>query len=689
LIRVSAPLWLVLLSLAALVPLIAFTAFSVGSISDRLIQVEESRIQERTQALSANVDREIKGMLTLADAVAASPYLTESKFAEFYDYAKLSLRGRRANILVLDTSLQQLVNTRVPFGTPLPKTSDPEAAQRAIETKQASVSHVFFGKVAQHLVFDVTVPVIIGGVVRYVVIVTAEPERIAELLEEQKLREGWHSAVIDGKGQIIATDHAEQAKLDFKLANVPKDAEQQLVTANIGGETALIFQTRSPLTGWLSTVWVPMQVLQAPINAMWRTLSIASLLAIGASAILAALFSLPFTNLIRQTQQMALRLGSGEKLPAINTFLKEGEEIEDQLIKTNQQLLARHREAEETTQRIERSEKRLRLALSVARLAIIDRPLQPGATISATNGSDVFGLKLDGLPAKKALEQLLAAIHPGDRPRVEESWRKAESSPGPFSYEYRVTKPDGQTVWIEVKGESMAGPDGAPIRILKTDMDITARKQLEQNLRLVTRELAHRAKNLLTVIQGIATQTASENITLQEFLQSFARRIQGLGASHDLLIHSNWTGAQLASLIEAQMRPFGGVDGKRVTANGPEIQLRNDVLQSLGLAFHELGTNAVKHGALSSPRGTVAIVWKIVEGEGGQRLHLVWTERGGPKVREAKRKGFGHVIMVRTLARVVDGEASLQFKPGGVVWSVDAPLAAILAETSDEPIREP
>lgn len=811
-LRMSTRVWLILLSVAALIPIIAFAAFSVHEIANTLTVAEQRRVVERSEALSSNVDREVRGILAMADAMAASPYLAEGKLPEFYTYAVDSLRGKQANVLLFDTAMRQLLNTRVAFGTPLPKPTTPEEFQRVIESRRAEVSDLLFGRVAKQVVFNVAVPVLASGAVRYVLVVTAEPSRIGELLEEQKFNGGWYGAVIDGKGQFIATNYPDRARLDFSpFKELPLAAGQSsTVTAEIDGATAFLSKVRSPLTGWSSIVWAPQEVLAAPINAMWKVLVGASLLAISASAILASVFSLPFTHLIRHTLESVRHLGSGKPLPPLGGFLEEGLRIEQSLAEANRKLLARQRESEEgrallsvllenvpegitivggpdlkvianskravewigrpaadlnvgandhaeafcirmpdgsmplmeqlplyrasrhgekiadeqylvvrpdgKTLRIEvrvnpvrdsdgailgaiscwrdvterydaareiaRNEQRLRLALSVAQMAIIDREIDPGSIVRVVNDSEVLGLKLDGVLFEQWIEGFLAAVHPGDRARVEENQRRAPSTLGPFTYDFRVSRSDGQTAWIEAKGETLAGDAGAPKRILETLTDITVRKQLEQNFRLISRELTHRAKNLLTVIVGIATQTARSNVSLEDFITSFSHRIQGLAASHDLLLQSDWAGAPLGELVAAQLAPFGGVDGKRVRANGPRILLKNDVLQNLGMAFHELATNAVKYGALSKASGSVDIAWRIVSRESKPQLQLTWTERGGPILSPARRKGFGQAITVRLLARVVAGEAKIEFGRKGIVWTVNAPLDAVVLDQS-------
>jgi PAS domain S-box-containing protein len=324
------------------------------------------------------------------------------------------------------------------------------------------------------------------------------------------------------------------------------------------------------------------------------------------------------------------------------------------------------------------NEKRLMLALSVAGMAIIDMDMQGGVIAGLSNGKAVLGFEIGaGEAIEAAMPRFLAAVHPDDRQKVAENQRQAMTNAGPFAAEFRVVHPDGSVVWIETRGETLADELGKPVRVLGTNVDMTARKRSEEHLRLVMRELTHRAKNLLAIIAALATQTARRNTTLEEFQQAFSRRIQGLGASHDLLVKTDWTGAPLADLVFFQIAPFGGLDGTRIAASGPPVMLKPDALQSLGLAINELATNAMKYGALSVPEGTVGIVWSVDRSGEEPRFRMSWTERGGPRVKPPRRKGFGHVIIETSLAQVLGGAVKLDFAPKGVTWTVDAPLNAI------------
>ena len=214
-----------------------------------------------------------------------------------------------------------------------------------------------------------------------------------------------------------------------------------------------------------------------------------------------------------------------------------------------------------------------------------------------------------------------------------------------------------------------------------------ALRKSELRTRFVMRELSHRSKNMLAVIQAIARQTSRSTEDVGEFNQQFGDRLASLGRSQDLLVHGNWQGVSLGDLIAAHLRAFIDSSEPKVTTSGTPLLLNADAAQNIGMALHELATNASKHGALSVPSGRVSIEWKWYENSGERWLRLSWTESGGPPVKPPQRKGFGHSVVERLVAASLRGTAELNWRPEGLVWVLDAPESSILGdlrEAADE-----
>ena len=184
---------------------------------------------------------------------------------------------------------------------------------------------------------------------------------------------------------------------------------------------------------------------------------------------------------------------------------------------------------------------------------------------------------------------------------------------------------------------------------------------------LLTREVDHRAKNILSVVQAIAHQTEASSV--QEFIARFDERIRSLKASHDLLVKSKWRNVPLAELVRAQLAHFGPILDSRIIVRGPDLMINAVAAQAIGMAIHELASNAGKYGALSNDTGHVNIAWGLERADaGGERFRMDWSESGGPTVAPPTRRGFGSTVLSEVTRRSVQADGSLEYAPTGVVW---------------------
>jgi two-component sensor histidine kinase len=168
---------------------------------------------------------------------------------------------------------------------------------------------------------------------------------------------------------------------------------------------------------------------------------------------------------------------------------------------------------------------------------------------------------------------------------------------------------------------------------------------------------------------------------MEEFERRFERRLQGLAASHDVLVAKNWQGAPLAELVRQQLAPFAGIESSRLQLAGPDVIVTAEAAQALGLAIHELATNAIKYGALALPTGKVSISWAFDGDPGASRpLLLNWVEQGGPRVTPPQRKGFGHVVIGEMVERSLGAKVAMEFAPEGLNWSVWIPATNLVSE---------
>jgi PAS domain S-box-containing protein len=233
--------------------------------------------------------------------------------------------------------------------------------------------------------------------------------------------------------------------------------------------------------------------------------------------------------------------------------------------------------------------------------------------------------------------------------------------------------------WHDLHIEPLRNEAGEVVGLTCASVDVTERKEGEAHLRLLLRELTHRSKNLLAVIQAMARQTARHTGSVEGFLTQFGARLQALAASHDLLVRESWYGASLSELVRSQLG--GYLDGStvQVSMEGPAIAIKPEAAQNLGLALHELAVNAGKFGALSVPDGRVSITWSRNEHVAGDSVEFDWREQLGPKVKLRRKKGFGSMVIERNLARALDAKVTLEFDPTGLHCHIVIPATQILA----------
>jgi two-component sensor histidine kinase len=201
---------------------------------------------------------------------------------------------------------------------------------------------------------------------------------------------------------------------------------------------------------------------------------------------------------------------------------------------------------------------------------------------------------------------------------------------------------------------------------------VTERKAHEDQVHLLMREVNHRAKNMLSLVQVIARQTAAREP--ETFVERFSERIQALAANQDLLVRNEWQGVDVEDLVRAQLAHFADLVGSRISVHGPKLRMNAAAAQAIGLALHELATNAGKYGALSVGAGRVDVRWRL---DGGI-FAMSWTERNGPPVSRPERRGFGSTVIGVMAKLTVGGEVQLDYASSGLAWRLTCPAANAL-----------
>jgi PAS domain S-box-containing protein len=284
---------------------------------------------------------------------------------------------------------------------------------------------------------------------------------------------------------------------------------------------------------------------------------------------------------------------------------------------------------------------------------------------------------LDFPKNEAAIEEIMKLVHPDDMEIVRANLQAAldPMDPRHSATEFRLRRRNSGPRWVESNGLAYFEGEGLERRAVSyvgTLADITERKEREEKEHLLMREVNHRAKNMLSVVDAIAHQTAAKNP--EDFIERFSERIQALSANQDLLIRNAWHGVEIEDLVRAQLAPFADLIGSRIVVRGPKLRLNAASTQAIGLALCELATNAGKYGALSVDTGRVEVSW----GGDGDTFSMSWTERGGPPVSVPQRRGFGTIVMEQMTEQSVDGRVDLEYAPSGVTWRLTCPTANVL-----------
>jgi PAS domain S-box-containing protein len=234
---------------------------------------------------------------------------------------------------------------------------------------------------------------------------------------------------------------------------------------------------------------------------------------------------------------------------------------------------------------------------------------------------------------------------------------------------------DGSEFWASVFISPVRDDNGDLLQYFVSFVDLTNHKQAQAQSRMLIDELNHRVKNILSTVHSIVWQALRKSSDARVIGESIEARLSALSRSHDLLTRENWESAGLRDIVIDALEPFGvsGAPAERVVITGDNIRLSPRVTLALSVAFNELATNAAKYGAFSNEAGSILVNWSIVPAPNGDRIILNWKEKGGPPVSAPSRKGFGLQVIERGLARELDGSATLEFQPTGVVFTLSFP----------------
>ena len=330
------------------------------------------------------------------------------------------------------------------------------------------------------------------------------------------------------------------------------------------------------------------------------------------------------------------------------------------------------------------SEERLQLALDASGVVgIWDWDIAKDQVFADLRFARLYGVDPDAAAAGAPIAAFMQAVHPDDRPGLQSAIERAMQTAEFFEAEYRLVQSDGSVCWVVARGRCQHDPQGRPVRFPGTAVDVTARRHAEERQALLAREVDHRAKNALAIVQAVVRLTRAPDVSA--FRQAVEGRIEALARAQTLLAEDYWTGADLRALLQGELEPFLGADidtasvrgerGARADIEGPTVALPADTAQALAMVVHELATNALKYGALSVPAGRIAVSWQLDDGP-TRTLHLQWVESGGPLiVSTPNRRGVGSQMLDGIVRGQLGGAVQLAWEATGLICEIEVPLA--------------
>jgi PAS domain S-box-containing protein len=664
------PLWtyLVLFAASVALPLLFIAIYFL----EQAVALEQGRMERQllqtAQTLVSDIDRDLERTIAVLETLATSEALERGDYAAFHAQARRAVQPTSGAVLLVDPTMQQLLNTWVEFGAALPKTSDPGTAERVLRTGSPDVSDLFHGVVSKRPAINVDVPVKIGGQTRYVLIMTFDASHFAAILQAQTLEPGWITGITDKKGIVLARSQRHHdfvgKPLPPELLRKSRSERGAFWGISIAGDHIVRTTAISERAGWLVSATSPTSAANATRNRV-RLVSLAlvsTALLIGGT--FAAIFARFIAAPLERATEAAGRLGRGQLVEPISSSLEEADALTGALSRASYE-----RKANDAANAL--------LAAIVSSTGDAILSMEVDGTIRTWNPA---AERIFGFTAHEAIGQSAAIVVPADRADERAGiYAKIKAGQTVSMETVRKTKA-GQNFHASINVAPLRSGDGTVIGICSVVHDISELKRREEQAQFLARELAHRTKNLLAVIIGMAHETARHSRDLTQFRLRFGNRLQGLARSQDLLLQKDWEGVYLNELVTAQLSPFAELGSERIAQSGPQIFLKPEAVHSIGLAIHELATNASKYGALSVPGGRVELHWTVdLADDSDETLRILWRELGGPVVEAPVAKGFGRVVIEDMMNRALRAEVTLEYPPQGMVWRARIPAASCMA----------
>ncbi|BBC73545.1 histidine kinase [Altererythrobacter sp. B11] len=329
-------------------------------------------------------------------------------------------------------------------------------------------------------------------------------------------------------------------------------------------------------------------------------------------------------------------------------------------------------ELEAHNRKLAASESRLRLALEGGRMGTWEWNLQNNELVGDGAMRHLWGLSEQG-PLN--VDDAFAKVHPDDLPELRRVLDRAIAKDGEFAREFRVLDREESSRWVAGQGAVLWGRAGEAETMVGVTFDVSERRELEEQRRLLAAELNHRMKNMMALVQSVVSLTSRGTSSVDAYKQALQGRLGAIAKSLNLT-QGGESRTTLLDQILRELEPFRNADGTNVVLEGPPISFDAKMGLSVGLVLHELATNAAKYGALSVSTGVVEVKWGIEQGDGSRLLTLEWRESGGPPVSPPTHRGFGSTLIETSLTRSLRGTVKFDYLPRGLLCRIMVPLDA-------------
>ncbi len=653
---------------AAVLPVWLFAAYLLTQFAVNEQDRFEREALRVARQVSLLVESDLANLVAVIEGLAKSDALSGGDLKTLHAQAVRLVQGTDRAILLRDGDGRQIFNTQLSFDAPLPRAPALSPMDRSrIEAGAPIVSGVFANPVSGEYRIAVARAVRGPKGEDWLLAITVPTKRIRDVFQPA-VPPGWTIGVGDRDGAYVArSQRHEEMTGKPGLPEYLKEIVGRAGTftsRNFQGVTLLAGYYRSPVSDWFYTANIPLSVVQAPL---WR--SVAAIVAIGLMAMLVSLalayiVGKSFTKAAADLAARAEALGHGRPVTALSTSVSEFGVIGDAL-KTAERTLAER--ASELRTVIETVPAAVWFTYDPQARQVIRNRFAAELMGLATANRRTFGAPdevIDTIALKDG-----QTVSRDDRP-LSRAMRGAQTDNEEFAY----IIPGGIERILLTSARPILDSAGAIIGAVQISLDITERKRGEEQRRLLVNELNHRVKNTLAVVQSIASQTLRSAVSLPEAGRALSSRLVSLAKAHDILTQENWSGADLNELLVASLAPHAELG--RFHLSGTGVWLPPNIALSLALAVHELATNAIKYGALSTETGSVSIAWTVDDGAEQRPLRIEWRERGGPPVTPTERKGFGTRLLERILDPESRGRVEIGFEPAGVVCLLRLDLGA-------------